>query len=342
MVSIAVDAMGGDFAPDVNIKGVLQALEATASLNVALVGDRSTILDILKSHGAGESVRLQVVHAEEVISMEDHAATALRKKKNSSLHVGMRLVKDGFVDAFLSAGNSGAVMACAMMILGRLPGVERPAIVVKLPTAEGYAILLDAGANVDARASHLVQFARMGSVYAELIEGTANPRVALLSNAAETHKGNDLTREADALLRESSLNYRGYVEGNDLFRGVADVVVCDGFVGNVLLKSVEGVADTCFRWFKKELKTDPIALAGVFLLRKLLKRFKDKFDYQPYGAAPLLGINRMVLIGHGSSSELAIRNGVLTAKRGVEEDFISKISTYFNDESGAPETEQTE
>ncbi len=337
-VSVAVDAMGGDFFPEVNVKGALAALSASESLHVTLVGDRSVILSELKKQKAEVSSRLQIVHAEETISMEEGASQAFRKKKKSSIHVGLELVKDSTVNAFISAGHSGAMMACASMILGRLPGVERPAIVVKLPTAEGFVIVLDAGANVDCRAEHLGQFAEMGRVYAEVIEGFEKPRIGLLSNATEHHKGNELTRETDTLLRTfKRMNYIGYVEGFDLFQGKAEVVVCDGFVGNIILKGVEGLAATSFKWFKRELKMSLRGMLGVLLLRPILESFRGRFDYQPYGAAPLLGINGMVLISHGSSTELAIKNGILTAERGVEQDFIAKVGAYLADSEGQTE-----
>jgi glycerol-3-phosphate acyltransferase PlsX len=265
--------------------------------------------------------------------MEDHAATGIRKKKDSSIHVGLRLVKTGQADAFISAGNSGAVMAGALLILGRLADVERPAIIVKLPTAEGFVVMLDAGANVDCKPSHLAQFAQMGHVYAEVIEGIAKPRIALLSNGSETHKGNELTRGSHELLKKNhQLNYLGYVEGYDLFRGTTDVVVCDGFVGNVTLKLAEGLAETAFRWFRKQIRRDVLGLVGVVLLKRVLQNFKKKFDYQPYGAAPLLGIDGMVLISHGASTEIAIRNGILTARRGVEQSFVKRITEQLEKE----------
>lgn len=326
-VNIAVDAMGGDFAPDVNVQGALLALGEAEGFAITLVGDRTTLLRELKKRGAKEGTRLVVVHAEERITMDDHAAQAVRKKKNSSIHVGLRLLKDGFVHGFVSAGNSGAVMACSLAILGRLADVERPAIVVKLPTADGFIILLDAGANVDCKAAHLAQFAEMGHVYAEVIEGIPTPRIGLLSNASESHKGNEITRETHQLLGErANLRYIGYVEGFDLFSGRTDVAVCDGFVGNVILKTMEGLADALFHWFRKEIQRDVLGMTGALLMRRVLRRFKGKFDYQPYGAAPLLGINGMVMISHGGSTELAIRNGILTARRGIDQGFVKKIA----------------
>lgn len=319
--------MGGDAAPGVNLRGSLSALQTAPDLDLTLVGPRDLLERELKKLTSKIPERLKIVHCDEIISMEDHAASVARKKRESSIHVGMRLVKERKADAFLSAGNSGAVMTVALMELGRLPGVERPAIVVKLPTAEGSITLLDVGANVDCRPSQLVQFAQMGDVFARAMDGLTSPRVALLSNGSENHKGNELTRETSNILSKyNHLNFVGFVEGFDLFRGTADVVVCDGFVGNVTLKVAEGLADTAFRWFRQRIRRDLFGLVGVLLLKRTLREFRNKFDYQPYGAAPLLGIDGMVLISHGSSTEIAIRNGILTAKRGVEQEFLKKIA----------------
>lgn len=325
--------MGGDKAPGINIRGALLALEEAQDLHIVLVGDSLLLKRELGTYQRQLTDRLSVVHAEQVIQMEDHAVSAIRNKKRSSIHVGLDLVRNHAADAFISAGNSGAVMAGALLILKRLKGVERPAILIKMPTAEGYSILLDAGANVDCSAEHLVQFARMGHIYAEVIEGIKRPKIALVSNASETHKGSKVTRAAHTLLKERRrLNYIGYAEGFDLFRGTADVIVCDGFVGNVILKTVEGLAETCFEWFKKEIRRDVLGLVGIVFMMRLLRKFKKKFDYQPYGAAPLLGINGMVLLSHGSSTDIAIRNGILTARRGVEQHFVSRIQTYLEAE----------
>jgi len=329
-VTIAIDAMGGDHAPGVNLRGTLSALETSPELSAILVGDEKLLLSELEKLQVAHTSRLRIVHSEEVISMEDHGASVIRKKKNSSIHVGLRLVKEKQADAFISAGNSGAVMAGAFLVLGRLADVERPAILIKLPTAEGYVTILDAGANVDCRPSHLVQFAEMGHVYAQTVEHIAQPRIAVLSNGSEDHKGNELTRETHAILKSSKdLNYIGYVEGNDLFRGVTDVVVCDGLVGNIVLKTAEGLGETVFKWFRKEVKHDLLGMVGVVFMRKILHKFKQKFDYEPYGAAPLLGIDGMVLISHGRSTDVAIRNGILTAKRAVEQEFTRKVAEHL-------------
>lgn len=325
-IRIVVDAMGGDAAPGVNIAGALAALEEADDLEVVLTGDQARLEALVRQAAGKIPERLTLVHASETISMEDHAASAIRKKKDSSISVGLKQVKDGRADAFVSAGNSGAIMAGALLLLGRLPEVERPAIIIRLPTADGYVVILDAGANVDCKPQHLVQFAEMGHVYGQVIEGMESPRLGLLANGSESHKGNELTRDTHSLLEgRPGLHYQGYVEGFDLFRGTTDVVICDGFVGNVILKVTEGLADTTFKWFRAQVKRDVFGMMGVVLLSRVMKAFKAKFDYQPYGAAPLLGINGMVLISHGSSTEVAIRNGILTAKRGVEQGFVEKI-----------------
>ena len=337
-ICVAVDAMGGDFAPNVNLKGALSALEADESLRIALCGDEAFLRAEWKKLGSPHSQRVEFAHAEDVISMEDSAASAVRKKKNSSIHVGLNWVREERAHAFLSAGNSGAIMAASLLLLKRIPGVDRPAILIRLPTADGYVIILDAGANVDCRPRQLSQFTKMGSTYAEHIEGIEFPRIGLLSNGSESHKGNELTRETDGLLKKSDLNYIGYVEGFDIFRGRSDVVVCDGFVGNVILKLSEGLAETTFQWFRTEIKRDFLGMMGFLLMKKLLRNFQQKFDYQPYGAAPLMGINGMVMISHGSSTEIAIHNGILMAKKGVEQNFVSKMASVFDekDEEDSP------
>lgn len=319
--------MGGDYAPNINIEGALLALKDDSTITLQLVGDAPTLQKSLAQMGAKESDRLQIIHAEEVITMDDHASQGMRKKKKSSIHVGLQQVKEGKAQAFISAGNSGAVMAVAIMVLGRLEGVERPAILIKLPSLEDFVILLDAGANVDCKPSHLFQFAEMGRIYAELVENRKNPSIGLLSNGSEESKGNELTRETHALLKAAKTpNYKGYVEGFDIYRGTTDIVVCDGFVGNVALKVSEGLAETSFNWVKKEVGKHKISgLIGLAFLKGTLKAFKQKFDYKPYGSAPLLGIDGVVFISHGSSNAIAIRNGILTAKRGVETQFLTKM-----------------
>ncbi len=325
-ICIAVDAMGGDHSPAVNVRGSLRALEREPSLRIALAGPKPVLEAELARYGAKRSDRIVIHDADDIISMDDPAVQAARQKQDSSMHVAMRLVKEGTADAFLSAGNSGAVMTVALFELGRLKNVERPAIVVKLPTVDGWVVLLDVGANVDCRPEHLVQFARMGAVFCTTIEGLPSPRIGLLSNGSEPHKGCELTRATHALLLNTPhLNYLGNVEGSDLFRGGVDVVVCDGFVGNVALKVSEGLAEASFLWFKNQLGKSLLGIAGSLLIKETLKRFRKKFDSEPYGAAPLLGIEGLVLISHGSASELAISNGIQTAVRGVQQRFLERM-----------------
>lgn len=330
--------MGGDYAPEVNIEGALLALNEDPDVRLQLVGDRSQLLKKLAEKKVKESERLEVVHAEEVITMDDHPATGMRRKKGSSIHIGLQQVKEGKAHGFISAGNSGAIMAVSMLVLGRLEGVERPAIMVKLPTVETFVILLDAGANVDCKPIHLFQFAEMGRLYAELVEEKKNPTLGLLSNGSEDSKGNELTRETHQLLKEAQIpHYQGYVEGFDIFQGTTDIVVCDGFAGNIALKVSEGLADTAFKWFKHEIqKNKLINYLGLFFLQGILKSFKQKFDYRPYGSAPLLGIDGVVFIGHGSSNAITIRNGILTAKKGVESQFVEKMREELAKPSPTP------
>ncbi len=332
LVTVAVDAMGGDYAPEINIRGALLALQQDKSLAIQLFGKKEEIARLLKKRGK-KSSRLSIVDCSDVITMEDHAAS-IRKKPSSSIAMGLQAVKDKKASAFISAGHSGAVMAGALFIVGRIADVERPAIMVKVPTISGSVILLDAGANVDCKASQLFQFAEMGKLYAEIIEGISVPKIGLLSNGAEATKGNELTRETHELLDQALFEgYIGYVEGFDLFRSTADVIVCDGFAGNVALKTAEGLADTVFQWFRLEIRRHVVSLLGLALMRKISKRFQRKFDYKPYGAAPLLGIDGVVLISHGRSNEIAIKNGILTAKKAVEQKFTDKMKRFMEEKA---------
>jgi len=342
-VCIVIDAMGGDYAPDINIDGALLALNDDPEIKLQLVGDRSLLLKKLAERKTTESDRLQVIHADEVITMDDTASQGMRKKKGSSIHVGLQQVKEGKAHGFISAGNSGAVMAVSIMVLGRLEGVERPAILIKLPSLENFVILLDAGANVDCKPSHLFQFAEMGRIYAELVENRKKPTIGLLSNGSEESKGNELTRETHELLKTAKVpNYKGYIEGFDIYRGSVDIVVCDGFVGNVALKVSEGLAETAFNWFKSEImKHKIVGFIGLAFLKGILKAFKQKFDYKPYGSAPLLGIDGVVFISHGSSNALAIRNGILTAKKGVQSEFLGKMSQQLSKKLAGAKKEET-
>ncbi len=324
VVRVALDAMGGDRAPEVNVEGaVLAAREFSAT--VVLVGIEEEVRRHLRQHDI-QGLRLTVRHAPEVVEMDESPSAAVRRKRQSSIRIGLDLVKRGEADAFVSAGNTGAVMATALVVLGPLPGVERPAIAVVVPTLTGRAVLLDVGANVDCKARHLVQFAIMGNVYARDFLGLPHPRVGLLSIGEEESKGNELTREVFKELEdEASLNFIGNVEGRDVFSGNSDVVVCDGFTGNVALKISESVLDTMFHLLREELGKDLRGKAGSLLLLPAFKRFKRRVDPSEYGGAPLLGVNGVCVISHGRSTGKAIKNAVRAAGECVANKVILHI-----------------
>lgn len=311
-VCIALDAMGGDAGPAVNVEGAVAAARELG-LGVILVGVEEEVRRHLDRHDL-TGLPIKVRHASEVVEMEESPSAALRKKKDSSIRVAVDLLRSGDADAVVSAGNTGAVMAITLVVLGPLPGVERPAIAALLPTLTGHAILLDVGANVDCKPRHLVQFAIMGNVYARQALGKARPRVGLLSIGEEETKGNELTKEAfRALEEERGIEFIGNVEGVDVFKGHADVVVCDGFTGNVALKIGESVAETIMALVREEVTTDLRSRAGALLLKPAFDRLRRRLDYSEVGGAPLLGVNGVTIISHGRSSAKAIRNALRVA-----------------------------
>jgi glycerol-3-phosphate acyltransferase PlsX len=309
-MKIAVDAMGGDYAPKVTVEGGV--LAARDGIPVILVGDRERVEAELTKYDI-KDLPISVKHASEVVGMEEPPVQAVRKKKGSSIKVCFDMVRSGEAGAVVSAGNSGAAMAAGMFILKKLNGVERPAIAVCVPTLKDKAVLLDVGGNVDCKPIHLVQFAIMGDVYAKYVLGIDRPRVGLLSNAEEEGKGNELTRLSHEFIKKSSLNYIGYVEGKDIYRGDVDVVVSDGFVGNVVLKLSEGLVEVITTMLKREVHESPLAKLGYFFARGAFKRLKRKIDYSEYGGAPLLGIDGNCIISHGASSSKAIKNAIIRA-----------------------------
>ncbi len=316
MIRVAVDAMGGDHAPAVEVEGAVAAAREFG-IAITLVGDIPRInAELSRFSTAGLDITLK--NATEVVGMHDSASDAVRKKRDSSIRVAFELVKSGEADAVVSAGNSGATMAAGMFVLKRLNGIERPAIAQVFPNLQGHTVVLDVGGNVECKPVHLVQFAIMGEVYARHILGITNPRVGLLSNGAEESKGTDLTRDANVILREVSFNYTGYVEGRDIFNGTADVVVCDGFVGNVVLKLSEGLAEAVGTMLKEEISASFLSKIGYLLARPAFKRFKKKVDYAEYGGAPLLGIDGVGMICHGGSNVKAIKNAIRFAHENVE------------------------
>ncbi len=310
---IAVDAMGSDRAPKPEVEGAILAAR-THGVHVLLVGRDEQVRAELAHHPSAQWLPIEIVHAEEVIGMHEKAAQAVRNKKDSSMRVGLRLVRAGTAQGFVTAGNTGAAMATAKMVLGGLPGVDRPALAAVFPTAQGTAaILLDVGANVDCKPQNLEQFAIMGEIYCRSIFGTQSPRVGLLSIGEEESKGNDLTRQSYALLKRLPLNFVGNVEGRDLYNGNLDVIVCDGFVGNVALKVSEGLVETVRYLLKESLRATITRQVGFLLSRRAFDDFKKRLDYSEYGGAPLLGIKGVTIVSHGSSNGVAIKNAIRVA-----------------------------
>jgi phosphate acyltransferase len=326
-LKIAIDAMGGDHAPVNEVAGAVAACRDWGC-QVILVGDTDRLQAELDKHRTG-GLKIEIQHASQVVGMEDSASDAMRKKKDSSIRVAFDLVKMGRASAVVSAGNSGATMAAGMAALKRVRGVERPAIGTLLPNLHDQTMVLDMGANVDCKPNHLYQFAIMGSVYVEHVLGKAKPRVGLLSNGEEEKKGNDLTREAHQLLKASDLNYIGSVEGGDVYNGSVDVVVCDGFVGNVLLKVSEGLAVAIGTMLKREIESRFWARIGYLLSLPAFKAFKRKTSPAEYGGAPLLGIAGTGIICHGSSNpvaiSIAIRQAQEFARIRIEEKLAEKL-----------------
>jgi glycerol-3-phosphate acyltransferase PlsX len=315
---IALDAMGSDRSPRPEIEGAIQATRQLGT-RVLLIGQEDHIRRELGRHRWISRLPIEVVHADEVITMEDKAAQAVRTKKQSSMHVGIRLVREGKAAGFVTAGNTGAAMAAAKMILGALPGVDRPALAAVFPTAVGTgAMLLDVGANVDCDAHNLEQFAVMGEIYFRSIFGTRRPRVGLLSIGEEESKGNLLTRESFQLLKQLPLNFVGNVEGRDLYNGKVDVIVADGFVGNVALKISEGVVNLVRATLKEALQATVTRQVGYLLSRSAFTDFKKRLDHTEYGGAPLLGLKGVSIITHGSSNANAIKNAIRVASEFAE------------------------
>jgi glycerol-3-phosphate acyltransferase PlsX len=322
---IALDAMGSDRAPKPEVEGAIAAARKFG-IHVALVGPEETIRAELARYPFSRSLPITIVHASEVIGMEDKALQAVRAKRDSSMRVGLRRVREGQAGAFITAGNTGAAMATAKMVLGGVPGVDRPALVAIIPTAIGtVSTLLDVGANVDCKPHNLEQFAVMGDIYFRNMFGTARPRVGLLSIGEEEGKGNELTREAFNLIKQLPLNFVGNVEGRDIYNGKVDVIVADGFVGNVALKTSEGVANLVRATLKETLRSTITRQVGYLLSRSAFSDFKKRLDHTEYGGAPLLGVKGACFITHGSSNINAIKNAIRVANDFVERDITANI-----------------
>jgi glycerol-3-phosphate acyltransferase PlsX len=322
-VKIVVDAMGGDHAPKVVVEGAIAAVKEYGA-KVILVGDEAKIKPLLKkAKYPGDSI--EVIHAPETIEMCESAALSVRRKRNSSIVVGLGLLKEGKAEAFFSAGNTGAVVCAATLELRLLPGVERPGIAIVTPTLNGIALIIDVGANIDPKPTQLLQYGIMADVYSRNILNKTNPSIGLLNIGEEEVKGTEFMRQTHELLQKSHLNFIGNVEGKDIFSGKVDIIVCDGFVGNVALKVSESAAEAMQVFLKRHLLSNIWGKIGLLFLLPSLKRFKKDIDYAEYGGAPLLGVDGVVIIGHGRSNIRAIKNAIRVAKEEVERKFNEKI-----------------
>jgi len=322
-MKIVVDAMGGDYAPRVVIEGVVEAVK-TYNIEVVLVGDLEKINSFLKKFNYPKE-QILIEPASEVIQMGEPAASSVRRKRDSSIVVGINLVKEEKADAFVSAGNTGAVVCAATLGLGLLPGIERPGIAVITPTLKGFSLIIDVGANIEAKPKHLLQYAIMADAYLNYILNKPHPRIGILNIGEEESKGTELIKETHQLLEKSNLNFIGNVEAKDLFSGKAEIILCDGFVGNVALKVTESVAETMQVFLKKHLSNNFLGKLGILFLSRSFRRFRKDLDYSEYGGAPLLGVNGVVIIGHGRSNVNAIKNAIRVAKEEVERRFNEKI-----------------
>lgn len=324
-VNVAVDAMGGDNAPLEIVKGAVEAVNESTHVKVFLTGQEAKINDELAKYSYRKE-QIEVVSASEVIDMAEPPVMAIRRKKDSSMVKALNLVKDGVCDAFVSAGSTGAALVGGQVIVGRIKGVERPPLAPLIPTAGGCALLIDCGANVDARPSHLVQFAKMGSVYMESVMGVHNPRVAIVNIGAEEEKGNALVKETFPLLKNCpDINFTGSIEARDIPEGKADVIVCEAFVGNVILKMYEGVGGVLIKKVKEGMMTTLRSKIGALLVKPALKQTLKAFDLEQYGGAPLLGLNGLVVKTHGSSKAVEIKNSILQCITFTEQNINQKI-----------------
>jgi glycerol-3-phosphate acyltransferase PlsX len=322
-MKIVVDAMGGDYAPDVVIEGAVAAVNEY-NVEVVLAGEEEKVRALLERFKYPPN-NISICPAAEVIGMSEPAAVSIRKKRNSSIVLGINLVKNGQGDAFVSAGNTGAVVCAATLSLGLLPGIERPGIAIVVPTLKGISLIIDVGANIDPKPKQLLQYGIMADAYFRYILNREKPTVGLLNIGEEETKGTGFAREAFELLEHSNLDFIGNLEGKDLFSGKCDVIVCDGFVGNIALKVTESVVETMQEFLKRHLLRNPLSKLGLIFLKSSFARFKKEMDYAEYGGAPLLGVNGIVIIGHGRSSAKAIKNAVRVAKAEVERKFNEKI-----------------
>jgi glycerol-3-phosphate acyltransferase PlsX len=324
-ITIALDAMGGDHGPDVTVSAAIHILKRQPDLCLILVGKREILEAVLQEQGAKLSERLLIEHASEVVEMTDLPSQALRKKKDSSMRVAINLVKEGIADACVSAGNTGALMATARFVLKTLPGIDRPAICTALPTISGHTHVLDLGANVDSSAEHLLEFAVMGSVLTSAVDSNPSPTVGLLNIGEEEIKGNERVKEAARLFSESGLNYVGFIEGDGIYMNPTDVVVCDGFIGNVMLKTSEGVAKMFASYLRANFKRNIFSKISALFAYPVLKAFKKQLDPRAYNGASLLGLNGIVVKSHGGADDYAFGKAILEARKEVIKDVPNQI-----------------
>ena len=336
-IKVAVDAMGGDNAPQEIVKGAIDAVNQRKDIFVYLVGQQDAVEEELKKY-TYPADQIQIVHAEEVIETAEPPVMAIRKKKQSSIVIGMNMVKQKEADAFVSAGSSGAILVGGQVIVGRIKGIERPPLAPLIPTEKGVSLLIDCGANVDARASHLLQFAQMGSIYMEHVMGIKNPKVAIVNIGAKEEKGNALVKETFPLLKEcSDINFVGSIEAREIPHGEADVIVCEAFTGNVILKLYEGVGSTFLHVMKKGMMSNLRSKIGALFIKPALKEAMKSFDASVYGGAPLLGLNGLVVKTHGSSKAVEVKNSILQCVTFKEQDINGKIKKNIMDSTTGEE-----
>jgi len=323
-LKIVVDAMGGDYAPKNVIEGVVSAVKELKG-TIVLVGREQEVKKELARYDYPAS-QIEIIHAPEVVGMDEPATASIRKKKNSSISIGVNLLKDHSYSAFVSAGNTGAVVCASTVFLGMMPGVERPGIGLILPTLKSFTFLIDIGANTDPKPQHLFQYAIMANIYAQHVLNIKNPVIGLLNIGEEEAKGTDFVKETHKLMSERVTGFMGNIEANEIFSGKCDCIICDGFVGNVVIKVSESLVESAGALLKREIKKSPIALLGAFLMKSRLMHIKKHADYSEYGSAPLLGVNGLVMISHGRSNPKAIKNAIKAAMREVEHNVMARIT----------------
>ncbi|HLF17583.1 MAG TPA: phosphate acyltransferase PlsX [Candidatus Omnitrophota bacterium] len=323
-MKIVVDAMGGDHAPQAIVAGVVDAVNESDVINITLVGIEDQVREELKKYKFPQE-KIEVIHAPEVVGMNEPASTPVRRKRESSIAIGINLLKEKQYDAFVSAGNTAAVVGAATIFLGMLEGVDRPAIGIGLPTLKGKAFLIDVGANTEAKPQHLLQSAQMANVYAREVLGIEYPTTGLLNIGEEAGKGSGFEKETYKMMEEKLTNFIGNLEANEVFTGKATCIICDGFVGNIVIKVAEGLMESAGKLLKREVMKNPFSIFAAGIFKMTLKEFKKLVDYSEYGGAPLLGVNGLVMISHGRSSPKAIRNAIRATKREVEHNIIEKM-----------------